>query len=184
MSFERTTDAASEPLTTTEAKLHLKVDSSDDDTLIERLIKAARRFSENYTERSFITQTWKARFDKFPDVIELLYGPVLSITSIEYIDEDGDTQTLSSSNYTTDLKSKIARITPVDEWPDTDDVTNAVTVTYTAGFGASSANVPEDIRAAMLLIIGKLYESREDNVKKMPTAAECLLNTYKVYHAL
>lgn len=183
MSFHRTTDAATEPLTTAEAKLHLKVDSSDDDAIVDRLIKAARRFAERYTERSFITQTWTLYLDGFPDTIELLYGPVSAVSSIQYVDSDGVTQTLDVADYTVDLKSKVARVESVDAWPDTDDILNSVIITYVAGFGSASS-VPEDIKAAILLIIGKMYDTREDTIKKMPTHAEWLLDSHKVYHAL
>lgn len=183
MIYKRTSDAASEPITTTEAKLHLKVDVTDDDTLIDRLIKAARRSCEMYTERSFITQTWKAYGDSFPETIELIKGPVISVTSVQYVDSDGVTQTYSTDDYTVDIQGDVARIKPVDSWPDIDDIMNAVIVTYQAGYGSAS-DVPEDIKAAMLLIIGKLYQDREDTVKRMPTHAQWLLDPYKVYYTI
>jgi uncharacterized phiE125 gp8 family phage protein len=183
MIFKRTSDAATEPLTATEAKLHLRVDSSDEDLLIERLIKAARKYCENYTERSFITQTWTASADSFPSVIELLHGPVISITSVVYYNESNESTTLSTDDYTTDLTSIVARIEPVSSFPSTYDKINAVTVTYITGYGAAST-VPEDIKAAMLLLIGKLYQNREETVKRLPTSVECLLDSYKVYHTI
>jgi uncharacterized phiE125 gp8 family phage protein len=181
MVYRRITDAGSEPLTLDEVKLHLRVDLTDDDTLITRLISAARRICENYTERSFITQTWKASIDSFPDVVELLHGPVSAVSAISYTDIDGNTQTMDASDYILDLENVIARITPATSWPSTQNIINAVSVTYTAGFGSSASNVPDDIKAAMLLIIGKMYDQREDSVLKLPSASEYLLDPYKIY---
>ena len=47
-----------EPLTVAEAKVHLRVDDDlvEEDALIERIIKAARRYAEKETQRSLITQ--------------------------------------------------------------------------------------------------------------------------------
>lgn len=189
ISFKRTAEPGTEPVSLTEVKAHLRLTApgaeaayTDEDTHLSTLIKAARRSAEKYTERSFITQTWKYYNDSFPNTIELLYGPVSSITSVEYI-IDEVTTTLDTDEYVTDLAGKVARIEPVESWPSVDERINSVIVTYTAGFGAAAV-VPEDIKAAILLMIGKMYQDREDSIKKMPTAAECLLDNHKVYHAL
>jgi uncharacterized phiE125 gp8 family phage protein len=191
MSFKLSSEPGSEPLSLTEVKAHLRLTApggesayTSEDTYLNTLIKVARRYSEFYTSRSFINQTWKYYADEFPATIELLYGPVSSITSIQYVDSDGASQTLDPADYVTDLTGHIPRITAVEEWPETDETLNAVTVTYVAGFGASASNVPEDIKAAMLLIVGKMYQDREETVKKLPSNVDWLLNSYKVYHAL
>lgn len=57
---------ASEPITLDEAKLHLRVDHADDDTLITMLIGAARAAAESICRRAFITQQWCLYLDAFP----------------------------------------------------------------------------------------------------------------------
>ena len=56
---------SSEPIAQSVAKTFLKVDTSDDDTLITELIKTARQFCEEYTGRALITQTLKLSLDGF-----------------------------------------------------------------------------------------------------------------------
>lgn len=173
MSMTRTADPSSEPVSLSEARDHLRLDTSGsppshaDDTLVQNLIQAAREWCETYTGRSFFEQTWKVQLDEFPEVIRLPRPPIISVTSIQYVDTSGDTQTLSSSIYRVDAEG--ARITEAysQVWPDTRDVTNAVTVTYKAGYDSGNSPqdasaIPQAIKQAILLLVGQMYEHRED----------------------
>ncbi len=186
MALRRITDAATEPVTLSEAKAHLRVTASDEDALITALITAARTTCENEIRRSLITQTWELTLDQFPDAIELPYPPIIGITSVEYIDATSGTETtLSSASYTLDAKSEPGWLVPAYgyNWPSTRDEINAVTVTYTAGYGNAAA-VPEAIKGWIKLMVGHLCENREAvvvgaSVAKLPFAAG-LLDPYRV----
>ena len=71
-SYQITTEPATEPLTLTEAKEHLRVDGTDEDTLITSIITVARKLCENYTNRAFITQTWTQTEDFISDEFQHL----------------------------------------------------------------------------------------------------------------
>ena len=182
------TGPAKEPLTLEETKNHLAVTVSRDDEMIEHLIKAARRQAETYTARALITQTWELGLDRFPVwVIEPPRPPLTSVESIAYIDSAGGTQVLAAGKYRVDADSEPGRITPAygRGWPTTRAVTTAVTVRFTAGYGAAGSHVPEDIRQAILLLVGSFYEHREDIVVgetavRLPRGAEALLNPYRM----
>lgn len=165
MKYEFTTDPAAEPVSLDEAKTQLRVDGDDENTLIEHLIRVAREKTEQETGRVAITRTIKAYWDKWPPgrVLCLPYYPAATITSVEYIDEDGATQTWSSSNYTADLVGMQPRIVPKPDIdvPDLGNYPNAITVTYTAGVGTRTA-VPATFRHKMLVELTMLYERRED----------------------
>lgn len=60
------TPASATPVLTSEAKLHLKVDTDDDDSLINDLLAAATRYVEKAAARQFCTATWLASYDRFP----------------------------------------------------------------------------------------------------------------------
>ncbi len=162
LSIQLVTPPSVEPVTLAQAKLHLRVDFTDDDTLITALIIAARQHCENYTKRAFFNQTWQRTLDNFPlwygsngtvsplyrDVwpffadfwsrvtIDLPKPSLVSVTSITYVNSDGTTSTLDSSVYIVDPTSKPGRIVPAfnQAWPDISLYQpGSVTITYVAG---------------------------------------------------
>lgn len=178
-SIKRTTDAASEPITTSEAKTHLREDSSANDTYIDTLIAAARMQCEIFQRRSYINQTWTMALTGFPGSytpdswhttatddlnIYLPYPPLSSVTSITYTDTDGGSNTLATSVYGVDTNSEPGRVyLKYDQsWPATRDLEDAaVRITYVAGYGATAASVPATIKHAIKLLVAWMYEYRE-----------------------
>lgn len=181
------TAPAVEPLSLTEAKLYLKVDHTDDDTLITALIKAARETAEAYTNRSFITTVWDEFLDDWADVIYLYGTPVVSITHVKYYNTAGTLTTLASTVYLLDIGSEPARVSLASgqDWPDTDERLGGINIRYSSGYGAASSSVPETIRTAMLLLIAHLYENRQDvvtgTINQLPLGSQYLLDKYRVY---
>jgi len=185
-----TTAPATEPVTAAEAKTHLRVDHSDEDTYISSLITAARQSAERFTSRQFITATWKRTLDVFPGcmgAILLPHPPLLTISSIKYYDDNGTLTTLAASVYQADTAAIVGYVLPAvnEEWPTTQSgKVNAVEITYTAGYGDATA-VPTAIKQALLLTIGHWYENRETvnqgaAMHEMPMAATYLLTQYSV----
>lgn len=187
MSLVVSSDPATDPVTVAEAKSHMRVDTSDDDTLIEGLVTGATLYAQMYTGRAFVTQTLELRVDEFPATeIRLPKSPTQSVTSIQYVDTDGATQTWTSSEYVVDVNSKPARVRPgVDEdWPNARTQMDAVTVTYVAGYGAAS-DVPEGIKLAIKHLVAHWYENREGSTVDMkvhlvPLAIDALLTQYRI----
>ena len=181
-----TSDPAAEPILLADAKRHLRVDADDENSLITLYIQVARETVENFTNRSLITQERTAKLDFFPNLILLPNGPVQTGVTIEYYNESNVLTTLSTSEYYEDVSSDVARLEPVNYWPSTYDRPNAVEITYNAGYGSSGTDVPSPLRHAMLLIIGHLYENRQNVIMSgsptavltIPMGAEVLMNPY------
>ena len=178
--------APPEPVTLQEAKDHLRVDTTDDDALIRALITAAREYAERRQRRTLLTTTKTVKYDSFPDVIRPPEPPLASVTSIAYVDEDGDSQTLSAALYDVDTDTEPGRITPAygETWPATRGQIDAVTLTYVAGYG-DAESVPELTKAGIKLILADLYENRESYVtgtivSKVPSNADYLLAMNKI----
>lgn len=163
-----------EPVTIEEAKLHLRVDGDDENAFIGDLIKAARSEVENLCGRQLLTATWVLNLDAFPGsgTILLPVSPMQSITSITYTDIGGDSQTVSTSVYDSDTASAIPRIflKAGKSWPSAQSITNAVTVTFVAGYGNDRADVPDCARSAILLLVGTLYRNRETMITGAPAS--------------
>lgn len=193
------TPPASEPVSTAEARAHLRIDHVDDDAYIAALITAARSVVEERLRRALITQTLTLTMDHFPGahdaldalvhaagVIRLPRSPVQSVSSITYVDDSGVTQTLSASGYRVDTSSVMARIEPAygETWPTTRPVSNAVTVTFVAGYGAAAA-VPLPIKQAVLVLVGTWFEHREAVIvggtpNVVPMTVDYLLGPYRL----
>ncbi len=165
MTTTRITDATTEALTAAEVKAHARIDTSADDSLITRLITAARLECEAELQRSIMPVTWFKALEYFPAWgVELLYPTVTSITHVKYYDGSGNFTTLDSSSYQLDAYSKPAILAPAPGllWPTTQlDRMNAVQITYVAGW-ADAASVPAPVKQWMLIRIAQLYEHREE----------------------
>lgn len=128
----------------TEIKNHCKMDTdlTDDDELVRAKVSACRNVVEVATganvdrNRVMLMTTFDYAFNQFP--IGLFFGlpktPVISITSITYVDTNGDTQTLGTDIYSLTnpqmgiVSLKYQQIWPVSRWQP-----NAVTVRFIAG---------------------------------------------------
>lgn len=164
-----------EPVDLEEAKNHLRVVDPDEDELIITYIQAAREWLEDYTHRALISRQFELTLAEFPIArrpIILPLGQLRSVERIQYVDQAAATQTLhdtaspmvsgniqvnSSSNYNGEIVP--ARDT---DWPTTDsDTINAVTVRYTAGYGANRLDVPATLRRAILYMSGNFFDVRD-----------------------
>lgn len=186
-SLARITPPASQIITVSDAKLHLRIDTTAEDSYVSALIDAATNAIEAYTHRSLITQTWRYSRDRFPypypqngyvdplflqtpstgawlaEPIWLPRPNLLSVTSVTYLDVNGTQQTLSPSVYTvnTDEVPGTISLANGQSWPNALYLRNSVQITYTAGYGASATNIPAAIIHAAKLVIGDLYANRE-----------------------
>ncbi|MGH8431500.1 MAG: head-tail connector protein, partial [Solimonas sp.] len=141
---------------------HLEVIHAGDDALITSQISAARRWIEAVCERALMPQVWRLNLDAFQTVIELPGGLVRVVNLVQYTDFAGETQTLAAGLYQTDLDRQPARLLSAARtcWPATDAVVNAVRIEYQVGY-ANAGAVPEELKAALKLIVGDIYANRE-----------------------
>lgn len=182
------TAPAAEPVTLAEAKLHARVDTSADDSLINVFIAAARQEAEHITGRALITQTWEQVLPAFADAMELHLAPVASITSVKYLDGAGAEQTLAGTVYDLideALPPRLVRKTG-QSWPATFAADDAVRIRFAAGYGADGTFVPQPIRAWILVRVASLYAQREAfqsgiSISEIPGRfTDSLLDPYRI----
>ena len=165
---------SAEPLSLAEAKLHLRVDAdiTEDDGLIAALIVTASQQAEHRTGRALVSQQWRLGLDQFPDdSLELPKPRLVSVQSVTYLDSNGTRQTLSGGDYEVITDELVGRLVPAfgKSWPACRMFPGSVQVSYTCGYGAAT-DVPQSIKAWMLLAIGAWYENREALTAGQPVA--------------
>lgn len=179
------TAPAAQPISRAEAKLHLRATETSEDSLIDALIAAATKHAEHITGRAFVTQTWVKTLDKFPPNAIELKAALASVVEIKFIDTNGVEQTLNPDHYQVDPYMLPGWVFPAYgyDWPETRDQPNAVKVKFVCGFGGAS-EVPDDVKAALKLLIGHLYENREASTDRalteVPFAVDALLGPYRI----
>ena len=180
---------AQEPVSLAEAKAHLRVTEADDDALIAGYILAARRAAESYIRGAIITQTWDYTVDYcWPLVnvrgmskyrIEIPLHPLQSVSSVSYVDVDGVTQTLAGSLYTVHIRGPVGYIEKAydETFPDIRSVPEAITVRFVVGYQPDE--VPDEIKAAIMLGVERLYDRCGDE-GAVTDARDALLDPYRI----
>jgi uncharacterized phiE125 gp8 family phage protein len=177
--------------------LRIPIGETNEDTLLEGLRDVAQEYVENYTNRKLLTQKWSVYFDDWPnkDSFEIPYPPLQYLgsssgpsTALAYTNSTQNTVRWSSSNFAADSISEPGRLVrdyEVTAWPTTATLhnNNPIAITFICGYTTTS-NIPQSIKQAMLLIIGHLYEQREETIvgqpiTRVPLAANSLLASYR-----
>jgi hypothetical protein len=175
------------PLGVADAKKQLRLEIPDDDTLVARLINSATIRAQTLLRQTLLTTVYNQYFDQFPasangyynrlvrmmgpnpqwlpngaSILTLNGPPLVSVQSVQYYDPSGVLQTVDPSTYfvSTGLG---CRVQPVigHVWPVVRPQIDGVLVQYTAGY-SSPSQIGDNIKAAMLLMIGHWYEHREE----------------------
>lgn len=171
-----------------EARDHLHLDHEDDDLWLMGAIQAVTARAEALLGRALQTQTLEAAWDAWPGrMVVLPMPPLVSVTSVKYYDEAGTEATVASADYLVDARSTPGRVLlkANKSWPAvTLQEANGVVVRYVAGYDSPNA-APADIKQALLLWLGELYEYRENAVAAgsltaIPNAAEKLLLKHRM----
>ena len=122
----------------------------------------------------------------FSSQMRLDIGKLLSIDSITYQDDLDAMQTLASTVYDAfeDARSPYIVLAYNQSWPNTFPREDAVTVTFTAGYGDRS-KVPAPIKGAISMLVGHYYENTEavDMEKTHPVAmgVDDIIAPFKAY---
>ena len=197
MIITTTTAPAVEPVSLSEAKLHLKLATTEaeaaaytvEDAWLTRNLAAARTQAEQETGRRFITQTLTYYLNRWPDerYIKVPYPPLQSaIVTYRLTDDDDYDETLSTAD--TDIVSEPGRIIlqPSESWPSGTLYTDKpIKIVFICGYGLAVA-VPENIKSAILLKISDLYENRGEvvvgvSVGRIEGAVDSLLRQYQIH---
>lgn len=170
-------------ITVAQLKENLRVDHTDEDTLIEALRDAAISWIEDYCNTRLGDVTAVGYLDSFHGQ-RFPVGPVNSISSVTYLDTANATATLAASKYWYDIKTKASRITFTNVPSTYDDAFNRVQINMNLGY--TEATIPQPIIQAIRLMVGHLYENRQEVVqggnvpRELPMGMHALLSPYRI----
>lgn len=174
---------ATQPVSLEVAKEHLRIapDDTDMDAEVGRMIRAATARAEKITQRAIAVQSWRLILDRFPKgAILIPMPPLKSVEAITYTDTSGADQDLDDSAYVVNPFGLIGQVTPAMGkcWPATAPQAMSLRVDFTAGYDTA----PEDVVAAILLMIGHLDQNREavttGSLSVVPLGVDSLLSPY------
>lgn len=176
------------PVLLAEAKAHLRVDGDEENDLITGLIEAAVGLidGQGVLGRAIITQSWAQWVNQSPGWVRLEVGPFQGLTSVQYYDEDSALQTATLSDFETRLAGDFVTLKPKEGkvWPRAETRQDAIKITYVAGYGDAGADVPRNIRLAILMMVAHWYERRmavsEVRLHDVPLAVDALLGVDRV----
>lgn len=165
------------------AKNHLKIDFTDDDTIIPGFIDSAIEEAENFTGTNIKAAKYTIKFNGWIQNMELKLSPVQSIESIKYYDDNDTIQILDAADYQLLQMDKLTTVInyhDADDLPDVYEKAAAIEIKLTTGY--AEGKTPFSIKAAILLILGDLYENREDKPHGLPSRSKALLRPYRFYY--
>lgn len=164
-----------------DAKVHLRVDGDDEDALITSLAQAAHNVVSEAIGRVLTEETWTVSLSGANGDLVLPVRPVQSIDAIAYFDPDDAEQTGTVADFYLFAHADRPVMRPKDgaAWPSVRRREDALTITLTAGMMA----VPDELIAAMKLLVGHWYENREavseGNKGEVPMAVEMILDLHR-----
>ncbi len=160
-----------EPITLTEVKAHLRLDTDVEDDLLRGLIAASTNMVEEYLGKTLIKKTWRLVVNSLSDEqqqIELPRCPLIEVLSVNRLHPNGTSYPIR--RYSIDPYNLRPILLCYS--------TQSVEVIYEAGFGLVPKHVPAAIRQALIMMVVHFYENRS-GVMEIPTLVKTLLAPFK-----
>ena len=177
MSMQLITEPAIEPVTLDEAKLFLRIDTTDDDALLASLITAARRLIEQTTRKCLLQQTWRFGLDRWPvaTLLRLPLAPLMSLSMVTVMDGAGNRVAQSLANFQINPTSVPPTIQAKTVPTSGAACEGGIQIDAAFGYGSTAASVPQPLRVAVLMVLARFYEMRGQGDLALPVAVQTLI---------
>lgn len=172
--FRILTNPATGPVSLDEFKAHLNFVTpyTREDDLLKIYLDAATTYAEDYIGYKIMSRTFSFLYRGMNTTWLELYPNVTAVTHVKYKETitDASYLTMSTDDY------ELLQYSPLSVIRFDESQTNDLyEITFIAG-KQFQKDVDPKIKGAILLIAAKMYAKKEDSIKKMPTAAEDLLD--------
>lgn len=156
----------SEIVTTQNVKDFVRIDTSADDTIIDRMITTARTWCENYIGKDIVAKNRTFYLQEVNDRFTLPFAPVASISTVT-----AEGTAVSYDTYGLDDTMIEIGTLPADE----------VKVTY-----VTTGLTDDIVKDAILHLVATMYDYRADfiegNVNEVPVKTKTLLQSFKTMY--
>lgn len=138
---------------------------AEDAAMVEIFLRAGIERLMELGGPVLITTTLRTYLDVWPTIgpIILPHPPLASVTSITYVDTAGTTQTWTAAEYQIDVSARPGLILPAYgyTWPSIRPQLKAITITYTAGYGAADTSVPYELKRRLMQYVKFRFDHRD-----------------------
>lgn len=184
--YKITVAPTGDPITSIVAKDFIKDVDSEDDDLIEELIKSVTGMIEDYTNRVILPTTFtgyfanlvETQFEAYP-FIQIRKAPLSSIVTVKGMIDSVLTD-IPTTDYYLKETSTYSRILFTTSPSVDSDIAYPLEVSFVAGY----ATVPDKINIALKQWVTFLYENRGDVVPdgkvEIPLVAKAILNNLRI----
>lgn len=151
------------------AKTHLRIETTDEDVLIEELAAAALALGERFTGTAWIAREWQEMLPAMREWRMLATAPVNAISAVEAVAVAGDASPLSVDDLRIDIDAQgrgwLRTVAP--------DIAGRLRVTINAGAAAGWSDLAPPLRQGIVLLTAHLFGNRERD--EAPPAAVAAL---------
>ncbi len=163
------------------AKLNSKIIWDDEDTLLQLFLDASIQDAENYIDGPILKKTITIGLSEWVTNFEFPIFPISSVTSISYVDQDGETQTVDNADYLFYKQEKTSKIKfTADSFPELNAIADfPITLNVVGGY--ENEDVPSSIKNAVLLRFSHRHMFREDVPTSLNRTFYSALRPYRRY---
>lgn len=114
-------------------------------------------------------------------------APVSAVGEVALVDATGARVVLEAARFRLERDAQRPRLVAASGVLPAIPAGGRVEVSFTAGFGAAWADVPADLRQAVMLLAAQFYETRHDagdGVAGLPVAVQALLERWRTVRIL
>lgn len=166
-------------LTTDDAKKWLRVEGTDEDTVIAAIMAGAISYAEDFLNRTIGVNTYELTMDEFEDVVQLHKPPVAVVTEIAYVDVDGADQTFDIAKTKLDMSSGRLGLKQEESWPEVADEPFAIKISYSSN-GILAGKEADAVLDAIKMTLAYRYDYRDDPNQRWKKATDNILSPLRI----
>ncbi|OWY08016.1 hypothetical protein B6V74_15730 [Thioclava sp. F42-5] len=193
MMLTEETVAAASALPVAEFRAHLRLgtgfsDVVEEDAALERYLRAAMAAIEGRTAKVLLARDFALSLEAWRDAVAqpLPVAPVSAVTEVRLVDAAEVITVVAPEGYRLVADLQRPRLAACGGELPSIPAGGVAEVRFTAGFGASWADLPTDLAQAVFLLASQYYERRDEGAggREMPYGVGALIERWRTVRLL